>query len=73
MMQLALRWVNAKYTPHSFISMPSDAFTKLRRNFVFGLGRRQGKGVDLPGEVSGIQGRSYNSAGQLHLVVLCLT
>lgn len=33
MMQLALRWVNAKYTPHSFISMPSDAFTKLRRNF----------------------------------------
>lgn len=64
MMQLALRWVNAKYTPHSFISMPSDAFTKLRRNFaMFGLGQKTG--VDLPGEFSGIQGRSYNSAGQL--------
>src|SRR5699024_7229727 len=65
MMQLALRWVNAKYTPHSFISMPSDAFTKLRRNFaMFGFGQKTG--VDVTVAVSGIQGSYSKSAGLLH-------
>jgi cell division protein FtsI/penicillin-binding protein 2 len=64
MMQLALRWVKAKYVPHSYIHMNSNSFDILRRNFaMFGLGRKTG--VDLPGEVAGIQGSNYNSDGQL--------
>lgn len=64
MMQLALRWVKAKYVPHSFISMPKNSFNILRQNFaMFGLGQKTG--VDLPGEVSGITGRSFNSQGNL--------
>ena len=64
MMQLALRWLNAKYEPHTYISMPKTAFQTLRNNFsMFGLGQKTG--VDLPGEVSGIQGASFNSKGDL--------
>ncbi|WEV70400.1 penicillin-binding protein 2 [Lactobacillus sp. ESL0785] len=64
MMHLAMNWVHAKYVPKEFISMPDTAFDTLRRNFnMFGLGQKTG--VDLPGESAGIQGKSFNSQGQI--------
>lgn len=64
MMHLALKWVKAKYVPKTYISMPNDAFNVLRRNFaMFGLGQKTG--VDLPGEVSGIEGQSFDSQGRI--------
>ncbi|MDN6028349.1 MAG: penicillin-binding protein 2 [Lactobacillus sp.] len=64
MMHLALKWVKAQYVPKRYISMPNNAFDKLRRNFaMFGLGAKTG--VDLPGEISGIEGKSYNAAGNI--------
>lgn len=64
MMRLALKWVKAKYVPKTYISMPNDAFNVLRRNFaMFGLGQKTG--VDLPGEVSGIEGQSFDSQGRI--------
>ena len=64
MMHLALKWVKAKYVPNTYISMPNDAFNVLRRNFaMFGLGQKTG--VDLPGEVSGIEGQSFDSQGRI--------
>ena len=60
MMHLAMKWVGAKYVPKQFISMPDNSFNILRRNFnMFGLGQKTG--VDLPGEVSGIEGRSFKN------------
>lgn len=64
MMHLAMKWVGAKYVPKSFISMPNNSFDILRNNFsMFGLGQKTG--VDLPGEVSGIEGRSFDKNGQI--------
>lgn len=64
MMHLAMNWVHAKYVPKEFISMPNSAFDTLRHNFnMFGLGQKTG--VDLPGEISGIQGRSFNEHGNI--------
>ncbi|MCT6821974.1 MAG: penicillin-binding transpeptidase domain-containing protein, partial [Lactobacillus apis] len=64
MMRLAMKWVNAKYVPKEFISMPNTAFDTIRHNFnMFGLGQKTG--VDLPGEISGIQGKSFNEHGQI--------
>lgn len=64
MMHLAMKWVGAKYVPKQYISMPDNSFETLRRNFsMFGLGQKTG--VDLPGEVSGIEGNSFDSQGRL--------
>lgn len=62
MMHLAMNWVHASYVPKTSIHMPSTAFETLRHNFnMFGLGQKTG--VDLPGEISGIQGKSFNEQG----------
>ena len=64
MMHLAMNWVHAKYVPKEYISMPQTSFDTLRHNFnMFGLGQKTG--VDLPGEIAGIQGRSFNDQGQI--------
>lgn len=64
MMHLAMKWVGAKYVPKEYISMPNNSFNVLRRNFsMFGLGQKTG--VDLPGEVSGIEGKSFDSQGRI--------
>src|SRR5699024_5708472 len=64
MMALAMKEANAKYTPHSYIHMDSDIFSKMRGYFnQFGLGVKTG--IDISGETTGIEGATTNSDGEL--------
>lgn len=64
MMKLAMKEGNAKYTPHKYIHMDNDIFTKMRGYYnQFGLGQKTG--IDLPGEVTGIEGDTFTSDGSL--------
>lgn len=54
MMRLAMREGNAKYEANSYLTMDNDIFSKMRRHFgEFGLGIKTG--IDLPGEVTGLE------------------
>jgi cell division protein FtsI/penicillin-binding protein 2 len=64
MMRLAMREGNAKYEANSYLTMDNDIFSKMRRHFgEFGLGIKTG--IDLPGEVTGLEGATHNSYGAL--------
>lgn len=64
MMRLAMREGNAKYEANSYLTMDNDIFSKMRRHFSeFGLGIKTG--IDLPGEVTGLEGATHNSYGAL--------
>lgn len=57
MMQLAMKEAGFKYSYGARLTMPTSIFEKLRNNFNdFGLGVRTG--IDMSGEVAGLQGPS---------------
>ncbi|MFD1393638.1 peptidoglycan D,D-transpeptidase FtsI family protein [Lacticaseibacillus jixianensis] len=62
MMHLAMKEANAAYAPNAYLRMNKDIFTKMRGYFrQFGLGQKTG--VDLPGEIAGMEGQEYNEDG----------
>lgn len=64
MMQLTLRWLKAGYVANDYITMPQDAFVQMRNIYSqFGLGVKTG--IDLPSEVAGYPGRSFDTKGNL--------
>jgi len=64
MMWLAMKEGHYAYSPNNYLKLNSDIFSKMRGYFnQFGLGLKTG--IDLPGEIAGLEGNTHDSSGNL--------